>query len=83
MNSREEQSYFFDMFDTMFDDTFIPGYAEISEPATYSLVNELEKLERERIVNALAFAHNNQTNAAHALNIGRTNLIAKMRKYKL
>jgi transcriptional regulator with PAS, ATPase and Fis domain len=49
----------------------------------YSLVAELENLERERIVNALALASGNQTKAAQSLDIGRTTLLAKMKKYNL
>jgi|TARA_B110000977_G_scaffold6391_1_gene8947 transcriptional regulator with PAS, ATPase and Fis domain len=76
MNSLKEQEYFYQMFDSMWGES-------VTEELPYSLVTELEKLERERIVNALAFANGNQTKAAQSLNIGRTALIAKMRKYNL
>ena len=49
----------------------------------YSLCAELEEIERERITNALKLASGNQTKAALSLDIGRTALIAKMKKYKL
>jgi transcriptional regulator with PAS, ATPase and Fis domain len=38
-------------------------------------------LERERISEALARTEGNQSRAAKLLKIGRTNLIAKMKKY--
>ena len=46
-----------------------------------ALPDEVEMLERERISNALAKVEGNQTKAAKLLKIGRTNLIAKMKKY--
>lgn len=47
-----------------------------------SLHTEVEMLERERISDALAKTEGNQSKAAKLLKIGRTNLIAKMKKYK-
>ena len=47
------------------------------------LNEELSKLERGCIENALEAVDGNQTKAANMLNIGRTCLIAKMRKYEL
>ena len=47
------------------------------------LNEELAKLERGCIENALEAVDGNQTKAANMLNIGRTCLIAKMRKYEL
>ena len=47
MNTLKEQQYFYQMFDEMWG-------APVVEEEQYSLVAELEKLERERIVNALA-----------------------------
>jgi transcriptional regulator with PAS, ATPase and Fis domain len=47
-----------------------------------SLSTEVEMLERERISDALAKTEGNQSKAAKLLKIGRTNLIAKMKKYK-
>ena len=44
---------------------------------------ELEAIERERIINALKLSCGNQTKAAQVLDIGRTALIAKMKKYNI
>jgi len=46
-----------------------------------ALPDEVEMLERDRISDALAKSEGNQTKAAKLLKIGRTNLIAKMKKY--
>ena len=74
-----EQAYFFDMFEEMWG-----SHGEIlPDEVQYSLCAELEALERERITNALKLASGNQTKAAISLDIGRTALIAKMKKYKL
>ena len=56
------------------------GVKYYPEAPRYSLSQELKTLERERIVNALALASGNQTKAAQSLDIGRTALIAKMKK---
>ena len=75
----DEQSYMFNMFDELW-----ASYGEIlPEDTQYSLCAELEEIERERITNALKLASGNQTKAAQSLNIGRTALIAKMKKYRL
>ena len=75
----DEQSYFFDMFEEMWG-----SQGEVlPEDVQYSLCAELEALERERIVNALALSKGNQTKAAQILDVGRTALIAKMKKYHL
>ena len=76
MNTLEEQDCFYKMFDEMWGEC-------MPESDQYSLSKELESIERERIVNALKFANGNQTKAAQSLDIGRTCLIAKMKKYKL
>ena len=57
--------------------------AEFHEELEYetALPVEVEMLERDRISNALAKTEGNQTKAAKLLKIGRTNLIAKMKKY--
>ena len=47
------------------------------------LNEELSKLERGCIENALEAVDGNQTKAANMLSIGRTCLIAKMKKYEL
>lgn len=44
---------------------------------------ELAELERSSIKNALDTCDQNQTRAAKMLNVGRTALIAKMKKYEL
>ena len=46
-----------------------------------ALPDEVEMLERQKISNALAKTEGNQNRAAKLLKIGRTNLIAKMKKY--
>ena len=79
MNTLKEQDYFYKMFDEMWGS----AGEVLPEEVQYSLSKELESLERERIVNALKFANGNQTKAAQSLDIGRTALIAKMKKYKL
>lgn len=74
-----EQAYFFDMFEEMWG-----SHGEIlPDEVQYSLCVELEALERERIVNALKLTCGNQTRAAQILDVGRTALIAKMKKYNL
>ena len=57
--------------------------AEFHDELEYetALPDEVEMLERDRISNALAKTEGNQTKAAKLLKIGRTNLIAKMKKY--
>lgn len=74
-----EQAYFFDMFEEMWGS---PGEL-LPDDVQYSLCEELKALERERITNALKLFSGNQTKAAHALNVGRTALIAKMKKYNI
>ena len=74
-----EQEYFFNMFEEIWG-----AHGEIlPEDVQYSLCNELETIERERIVNALKLTCGNQTKAAQILDVGRTALIAKMKKYNL
>ena len=75
----DEQAYFFDMFEEKWG-----SHGEIlPDEVQYSLCVELEALERERIVNALKLTCGNQTKAAQILDVGRTALIAKMKKYNL
>ena len=75
----DEQAYFFNMFEEMWG-----SQGEVlPEDVQYSLCAELEALERERIVNALKLTCGNQTKAAQILDVGRTALIAKMKKYHL
>jgi transcriptional regulator with PAS, ATPase and Fis domain len=48
-----------------------------------SLTDELRELEILRIKDALRDAEGNNTYAANILKIGRTTLLAKMKKYKI
>ena len=48
---------------------------------SYSLTEEMENLEMSAINDALSNSNQNRTRAAKLLGIGRTNLIAKMKKY--
>jgi transcriptional regulator with PAS, ATPase and Fis domain len=48
-----------------------------------SLKDELRELEILRITDALRDAEGNNTYAANILKIGRTTLLAKMKKYKI
>ena len=74
-----EQQYFFNMFEDMWS-----SHGEIlPEDVQYSLCDELEAIERERIINALKLSCGNQTKAAQSLDVGRTALIAKMKKYNI
>ena len=74
-----EQAYFFDMFEDMWG-----SHGEVlPEDVQYSLSAELEEIERERIINALKLSCGNQTKAAQSLDVGRTALIAKMKKYNI
>tara|TARA_A200000159_G_C7123605_1_gene255853 strand:- start:189 stop:446 length:258 start_codon:yes stop_codon:yes gene_type:complete len=71
----KEQTEFFDFFDTLwFDQQF---------KNDESLPSEVESLEKARIHNALDTANGNRTHAAKILGIGRTNLIAKIKKYNI
>lgn len=47
------------------------------------LKKELENIEQDSIKNALAVNKGNRTKAADMLSLGRTCLIAKMKKYEL
>ena len=50
---------------------------------SYSLTEEMENLEMSAINDALSNSNQNRTKAAKLLGIGRTNLIAKMKKYRI
>ena len=79
MNTLKEQQYFYDMFDEMWG-----SHGDIMpEETQYSLCDELESIERERITNAFKLASSNQTKAAQSLDLGRTTLLAKLKKYNL
>jgi len=55
----------------------------VNEIDNTNLMDEVADLERYRISNALTVYDGNQTKAAKSLKLGRTCLIAKMKKYKL
>ena len=81
MTTLTEQEYMFNMFDEMWGQA---AFGEVMPlEVQYSLCGELAQIECERITNALKLASGNQTKAAQSLNIGRTALIAKMKKYNL
>lgn len=69
----KEQNTFWKMFDEMWP---------ISDEVDESLPEELKVIEIRRISLALEMAKNH-THAARSLGIGRTNLLAKMKKYNL
>ena len=75
----DEQKCFFDLF----EETWGSHGEVLPKDVQYSLCDELETIERERITNALKLTCGNQTKAAQILDIGRTALIAKMKKYNL
>ena len=70
----KEQTEFFDFFDSMWDR---------NESTEETLPQEIESIEKTRIKNALDHTNGNRTQAAKMLGIGRTNLIAKMKKYSI
>lgn len=74
--TNEEQQALVDAFADIWQDFY-------SLDKDYNLTKELEDLEKDRIKQALDNAKGNQTKAAEILKIGRTCLIAKMKKYGL
>jgi transcriptional regulator with PAS, ATPase and Fis domain len=72
----EEQIALTDAFNDMWENFY-------KLDTDYNLTKELEDLEKDRIRQALDNAEGNQTKAAEILKIGRTCLIAKMKKYSL
>ena len=72
ISQEDEQAILFQ--ELAYFDTFVKDIA---------LPDELENIERERIVNALELAEGNRSKAAAALGIGRTLLIHKIKKYNL
>ena len=75
MDYKTEQDYIWDALDDAFPAVPIVYKTDLNE--------ELSKLERGCIKNALEAVEGNQTKAANMLSIGRTCLIAKMKKYEL
>lgn len=75
MDYKTEQDLLWDSLDDAFPAVPIVYKTDLNE--------ELAKLERGCIENALNAVDGNQTKAAGMLNIGRTCLIAKMKKYEI
>lgn len=73
MNTQnEEQDYLWKALDDIFPSRLVVDLNE-----------QIADLERSSIVNALDACEQNQTKAAKMLSVGRTALIAKMKKYDL
>ena len=75
MDYKTEQDLLWDSLDDAFPAVPVVYKTDLNE--------ELETLERGCIKNALDAVDGNRTKAANMLNIGRTCLIAKMKKYKI
>jgi DNA-binding NtrC family response regulator len=75
MDYKTEQDLIWDALDDAFPAVPVVYKTDLNE--------ELSKLERGCIENALEAVEGNQTKAADMLNIGRTCLIAKMKKYNI
>ena len=75
MDYKTDQDYIWDALDDAFPAVPVVYKTDLNE--------ELSKLERGSIENALEAVEGNQTKAADMLSIGRTCLIAKMKKYRL
>lgn len=73
MDNKKEQDEFFEAFDEIWP---------VGEVVQESLPQELKVIEIKRIKLALE-QEKNHTHAARSLGIGRTNLLAKMKKYNL
>ncbi len=72
-----EQDVFFNTFDEMWTEK------EIQHVYAENLNEQLETLELNCIETALQAHNGNRTKAAQLLNIGRTCLLAKMKKFNL
>ena len=57
--------------------------SELSQFGKTDLKKDLETIEHDSIKNALEVHEGNRTKAAELLSLGRTCLIAKMRKYEI
>ena len=75
MNYKTEQDFIWQSLEEVFPAVPIVYKTDLNE--------ELATLERGCIENALEAVEGNQTKAADMLSIGRTCLIAKMKKYEL
>lgn len=73
-NQRSEQDYIWDSLDEIFPNTTSDIYTD------KSLDTELRSREYEMVLDALTYHDYNQTHAAKALAIGRTNLIARCKR---
>ena len=73
MDNKKEQDEFFEAFDEIWP---------VGKVVQESLPEELKVIEIRRIKLALE-QEKNHTHAAKSLGIGRTNLLAKMKKYNL
>ena len=71
-----EQDYIWELFNDMWPSDNCSKYFE-------PLPVEVEKLEQSRIIKALENHEGNRTKTASELGIGRTCLIAKLKKYQL
>lgn len=74
-NNHEEQEWIWSQFDSLW------GESKVND--VVSLPEELEQFEIKRIKLALVGNDYNRTKTAEELGIGRTRLIAKLRKYEL
>ena len=70
----KEQQVFWEAFDDMWPDL---------EPKPYSLTNEVDQLQIDKIQQALDNNNGNRTHAAKELGIKRETLLAKMKRYSL
>ena len=75
MDYKTEQDLLWDSLDDAFPAVPVVYKTDLNE--------ELETIERGCIKNALEAVDGNRTKAANMLNIGRTCLIAKMKKYEI
>ncbi len=73
-NQKTEQDYIWDTLDEIFPNTTSDIYA------SKSLDDELRTREYEMVLDALTYHDYNQTRAARALAIGRTNFIARCKR---
>ena len=80
MDKKYDQQHVQDEFFDAFDELWGPIIHEM-HPVT--LPEEIAVLENKRITNALEHNEGNRTKTADQLGIGRTNLIAKLKKYDL
>ena len=74
-SNHEEQEWIWSQFDSLW------GESKVND--VISLPEELEQFEIKRIKLALVGNDYNRTKTAEELGIGRTRLIAKLRKYEL